>query len=129
MAKRREDFPDTFRRVLQSAQERGELVLTFESEEICTRERLRFYRFLASVRGDKADVLQPVAASCVVQWRSQHGSREKRILRIVAQGRASDDVWTQAAGGVVNDEVARQLDIEDALAREKALLREQFKQG
>jgi hypothetical protein len=118
---RKESFPVAFEDALRAARERGELVLTFASREVCTRERLRFYRFLAQVRSTPEHELHAVALTCVVQWKELRGV--KRVLRVVADGRASDDVWAQAArDDAPSGEAARALEVEDALAAIRAEL-------
>lgn len=123
---RKENFPPAFSDALRSARDRGELVLTFDTEEVCTRERLRFYRFLASIRADRGHELCAVAEGCVVQWRAMYGSKSRRVLRIVANGKASDEVWSRAASGVSDDDAARDLAISDVLARERIEAEKKF---
>jgi hypothetical protein len=125
MVKKVEDFPQAFLRALETVHARGELVVAFATEEECYAERLRFYKFLAAVRADRGHALYDTACACVLQWRAISGSKVKRVLKIVrADTRAA--AWGEAIAPDANADVVKQLEIDEAMARVKAEMKEKF---
>lgn len=77
MARSKEAFPEWFAEALILARTKGFAIAEFETESECTRERLKFYRFLREARAEGIDG----ADRCVVQWLIAPNSQSRKVLR------------------------------------------------
>jgi hypothetical protein len=117
---RKENFPTVYAQALTALEEKGELILSFPTADDCTRERLKFYRFLSTVRENSGNPGYEVACKVTVQLKHLPGEKAKRILRLTLPSTDAAEVWNNAAAGVVDEKVREELEIEDLMAKLRA---------
>lgn len=124
----REWFPPEFRAVLERAMREGQVSVVFESAEDCTRERLRYYRFLAQTRARAGDALQEAAGGVTLQLRAVGMEQVKRQLVLKAAQAGSGAAWSSAQSTADDAKVREDIEIEAALRRAREeLARDGFK--
>lgn len=107
----KEVFPEHFVRALDYAAEHGEKLVVFATQEECTRERLKFYRFRAAIRENVEHPLHEVEKRCTVQWIAIPPTKYKRGLKILVSAAIGETAWDAP----VDEETAKNLAVEEWL--------------
>src|ERR1700733_2480944 len=111
MAKR-EVFPVQYETVLKMVGEKGSHTVVFDSEAKCAGERLKFYRFLATVRADPAHPSHSIAMGCSIGWRKDTRPGHAPLKRVLVVEYAANGASEWLASDEAVEEIEKRAEIE-----------------